>query len=270
MKKLYWVTGAAGGIGQRVVRRLLEHGHTVVATDYTAPDPSLWSNSARLISAAQDVTQTAHWERVLHDAVVPKGPLAAVIHLAAVQTAASIDILTEAQIDQQLDVNLKGAIKGARVVIAHFKAQGHGHLVLVGSMAGVVPIPGLSLYSASKFGLRGFALTMTHELVNHPVDVSLVAPSGVDTPLTDAQLHRDDGALIFSSDLLDPERVARDIVEKVLPKRPVEFLIAPGMQGFLARVAALFPALAAKIAPIMIRKGAASQRAIRDQQGPSS
>lgn len=266
MSPTTWITGASGGIGRLVVRRLLDKGHTVIATDVHAPDPTLWPNATGLHCAALDVRSRADWERVLHELVGPLGGVDVMIHLAAVQTAALVADITDEQIDHHIDINLKGGILGARIVTDAMRTQGRGHFVMVGSLAGISPIPGMSLYAASKFGLRGFTLSLLHELAGSPVKVSLVSPGTVDTPLTDAQLGRDAAAIIFSEKLLSADRVAREIVEEVLVRKPVDHIIAQGTQGLLARLAALFPGLATRIAPMVRSQGAARQKAIRSNE----
>jgi len=263
MAQVIWVTGAAGGIGQHVVRRLLSKGHTVIATDVSAPDPALWPNAAQLHCAAQDVRLRADWERVLRENAVPLGGVDVLIHLAAVQRAELVADITDEQMDWQLDINLKGSIIGGQVVSKAMVAQGRGHLVMVGSLAGLIPIPGMSLYAASKFGLRGFTFSLAHELAHTPVKVSLVAPGTVDSPLTDAQLHLDAAALIYSGPLLSSDEVAEAIVNRALPKKPIQLIVAKGTQGILARIAAMLPGIATKIAPGMIAKGAKAQKAAR-------
>jgi len=81
-----------------------------------------------------------------------------------------------------LDVNLVSPIELVRLVLPDMRARGSGHIVNIGSVAGRVPTHGM--YSASKYGLRGFSLALRRELLGSGVDVSLVSPGFVRTPLT--------------------------------------------------------------------------------------
>jgi 3-oxoacyl-[acyl-carrier protein] reductase len=140
--------------------------------------------------------------------------------------------------------------------------QGHGHVVNIASLAGHCPVPGLALYAASKFAVRGFSLAAALELRPHGVFVSVVCPDAVQTPMLDRQVPFPEAALSFSGARpLTVEEVAGAIVENVLVKRPLEVLI-PGPRGVLARATSVWPGLALRLAPLMTRRGAERQQAL--------
>jgi 3-oxoacyl-[acyl-carrier protein] reductase len=130
------------------------------------------------------------------------------------------------------------------------------------SLAAHCPVPGLALYAASKFAVRGFSLAAALELRPRGVFVSIVCPDAVQTPMLDLQLEYPEAALSFSGPRpLTVQEVTRVIVEKVLPNRPLEVLI-PRSRGALARAVSVWPGLALRLAPSMLRRGAARQRAL--------
>jgi len=128
-----------------------------------------------------------------------------------------------------LDVNLVSPIELVRLVLPDMRARGSGHIVNIGSVAGRVPTHGM--YSASKYGLRGFSLALRRELLGSGVDVSLVSPGFVRTPLTG-------GARL---PMPGPEIVARAVAEVLL--RPRREVVTPRPYGPLSVLDAMLPGL---------------------------
>lgn len=259
------VTGAAGGVGRPLVAGLLQRGWKVLACDTEAPPSDRWQSSGdgQLRTTALDVRDKAGWEGALRLAVEAFGGFDTLIQLAGVQRAEATASLSDDAVDLHIDVNLKGSIQGCRVVLPYLLERGEGHIVNVGSLASISPVPGLSLYCASKHGLRGFTHSMAHELAGTAVDVTLVCPDTIDTQMTRDQLGRESAALIFSGRrLLDADDVARVILDDALERRPLEILIPSG-RGLLAKLAAFSPGIARRLAPAFLRKGAHKQRLLR-------
>ncbi len=136
---------------------------------------------------------------------------------------------------------MKGTVLGTRAAARRMVPAGKGHIVNFGSLASLAPVPGLCLYTASKFAVRGFSLAAATELARHGVAVTLVMPDAVQTPMLDLQLEYEEAAMTFSGDRpLTVEDIERVLVERVLPKRPMELTI-PLSRGSLARFANAAP-----------------------------
>src|SRR5205807_5818820 len=84
--------------------------------------------------------------------------------------------LEQDQIDRMLEVNLRAPIAIARALAPGMVARRHGHLVMISSLAGKAATPASAIYSATKFGLRGFAHGIREDLRPHGVGVSVVLP----------------------------------------------------------------------------------------------
>src|SRR5262249_29155565 len=87
-----------------------------------------------------------------------------------------LSALSQDEVDQVLAINLRAPIELARVLAPAMVARGRGHLVFISSLSGKSAQPASSMYSATKFGLRGFALALREDLRGTPVGVSVVAP----------------------------------------------------------------------------------------------
>ncbi len=261
------LTGAASGIGRHLAGRLLREGHRLLATDVdetqlqVAARDDAWP-ADRALLRAHDVRDAPVWPEVVDLAVRTWGHLDVMLNVAGVLRPSRVHAHDAADVDLHLDVNAKGVIHGTRAAAARMVEQGHGHVVNIASLAGHCPVPGLALYAASKFAVRGFSLAAALELRPLGVFVSVVCPDAVQTPMLDRQVPCPEAALSFSGPRpLTVQEVASAIVENILVKRPLEVLI-PGPRGVLARATSVWPGLALRLAPLMLRRGAERQQAL--------
>jgi len=128
---------------------------------------------ARAIPA--DLSRRGEAERLAREA----GPVDVLVSNAGIPGSGRLDDFAVEEIDRALDVNLRAGIILARLVLPGMLARRSGQLVFMASMAGHVASPRTSLYNATKFGLRGFALALRLELAGSGVGVSLVSPTYV-------------------------------------------------------------------------------------------
>lgn len=264
MADVFFITGAASGIGRHLTTAFARRGHRVLAADLAidALEQSRreqgWSPEA-VHTVALDVRDPAAWRAGLRAALSAFGRVDVLLNVAGVLRPGHIWETTDADVDLHLDVNVKGVVHGMRVVGEHFRSLRRGHIVNFGSLASLAPVPGLTLYSASKFAVRGLSLAAAQELGDHGVAVTVVMPDAVMTPMLDLQLDYAQAALTFSgSEPLTVQDVELALLEKVLPERPLEFAI-PWSRGALARVANTVPASARLLRPLLERKGLAAQ-----------
>lgn len=240
------VTGAASGIGRALVAELSRRGHIVHATDIDekalqrTAEQLCWREPSVLIRR-HDVRDAESWQGIVEEAAGCQGGLDLLINVAGVVRPEFIHELSPANISLQLDVNTKGMILGTRAAAEVMIPHRRGHIVNVGSMASLAPVPGLSIYCASKFAIRGFTLAIAQELRQHQIAVTLVCPDAVDTPMVDYQVDFSAAALTFSgSRILKTDEVVRVITDQVLVKKPVEVAF-PWDRAIVARLSAYLP-----------------------------
>lgn len=264
MSQVFLVTGCGSGIGRHLVGAIARRGHRVLATDVNeaalgaAATGDAWPG-AQVRQRRLDVRAPADWEAALAAALEAFGRLDVLLNVAGYLKPGWSWEVDATDVDRHLDVNVKGVVHGMRAVGPHFKAQGAGHIVNIGSLASLAPVPGLPLYSASKFAVRGFTLAAAQELAPHGVKVSLVMPDAVQTPMLDLQVHYEQAAMTFSGPRpLTVAELEVALFERVLPDAPLE-LPLPFGRGALARLATFLPAAAAWLAPRLAKKGRAAQ-----------
>jgi len=130
---------------------------------------------------------------------------------------------------QTMALNVDGVINGIAAALPQMLARHEGHLAIMGSLFGYAGWPGNGSYGASKAAVINLAESLKLELKGTGVDVTLISPGFVDTPLNASY---DPKKKLF---VMKTERCARKILEK-LPKRPYEIAFPPQVEGFLKTV----------------------------------
>lgn len=264
MSDVFLLTGCASGIGRHLTRALSNLGHSVLATDVNeaglseAATKDAW-NADRVKRCALDVRSKDQWEHALKTCLDHFGRVDVLLNIAGYLKPGWTWEIDQTQIDRHLDINVKGVMHGVHVIGKHMVEKKHGHVINIGSLASLAPVPGLSLYSASKFAVRGFTLAAAQELAPHGVKVTLVMPDAVQTPMLDLQVDYEQAAMTFSGPkALTVEDIERALIDEVLPNAPLELPI-PFTRGAMARLATFLPAAVVKLAPLFTKKGRAEQ-----------
>jgi 3-oxoacyl-[acyl-carrier protein] reductase len=262
------LTGCASGIGRHLATVLADKGHRLICTDINlealeeVARRSRW-DGGRVIVRKLDVCDPLHWQQVIDEAVGRFGQIDVVMNIAGYLRPGYVHEFPVEEVDRHVDVNIKGTMYGTRAAAIEMVKQGRGHIINIGSLASLAPVPGLNLYSASKFAVRGFSLAAAQELRRHGVYVTLVLPDAVETPMLDLQADYEEAALTFSGaaplTVADIEEV---ILRRVLTRRPLEVTLPSG-RGALARFATLLPEVSGWLAPILEKKGARARKRYR-------
>ena len=151
------LTGGASGIGQHLATALSGRGHRVLATDVNEKGLSDLSQTAALQTHPLDVTSPDAWEKALDAAQKAFGPVDVLLNIAGFLKPGFVHEIDERSVHLHLDVNVKGVVFGTHAAARRMVPRGAGHIVNFGSLASLAAVPGLSLYSASKFAVRGFS-----------------------------------------------------------------------------------------------------------------
>jgi short-subunit dehydrogenase len=233
------VTGAYGGLGRAITRSLHARGCEVVVTG-RRPEP--------LHDVAQEVGGRAvvgdlSVRADLHRIVEEAGPVDILVANAAVPGSGLLQDWNEDQIDRTLEVNLTDPIVMTRILLPGVLERGKGHFVYVSSLAGKVASRGGSMYSATKFGLRGFAGGLRCDLYGTPVGCSVIFPGFV----RDAGMFADSGAsLPFGIGTVSPGQVAAAVVKAIATNR-AEITVAPVALRIGAALGGLVPRWSAPV-----------------------
>jgi NAD(P)-dependent dehydrogenase (short-subunit alcohol dehydrogenase family) len=178
------VTGAARGIGRALADACLTAGAYVVLNDVdeVALDETIGAlGRARATACAGDVSSLAAMHALADAAARTVGPPDVWINNAGLARHRAIVDYSEAEIDQMLAVNLKGAIAGSQAALRVMMPRRRGHIVNVISTASLRGIPTETVYCAAKWGVRGFTQGLREEAAPFGIRVTAVLPGGVDT-----------------------------------------------------------------------------------------
>lgn len=264
----FFLTGAASGIGRHLADRLAAQGHRIFATDINFDALAAHALAAgwpedRVRLRRLDVRDAADWEQAMQEAVAAFGRVDVAMNIAGYMLAGWAHEATPESVDRHLDINVKGVIFGtqaaARQMLRQNDGRGSGHIINIASLCALSPIPGIAVYAASKYAVRAFSIATALELRRHNIFVTTINPDAVQTPLLDPQKDIQAAAIVFSSPkLLTVEDVARAILERALPRKPLEVNI-PAHRGWLAQLTNLFPQYSSAIGFFLTRRGAAKQ-----------
>jgi NAD(P)-dependent dehydrogenase (short-subunit alcohol dehydrogenase family) len=182
------VTGGSGGIGRACAARFLAAGHHVLLTgrneealDKAATD----LGGDRLDVAAFDVTDEAAVERHLRQLAVD-----ILVNNAGWANSAPLERVPLADWEAMLTVHATGPFLCTRAVLGGMRERGHGRIVSVASVAGMVGAPYIAAYTAAKHAAIGLMRATAAEVVGTGITANAVCPGYVDTPMTDSSVTR--------------------------------------------------------------------------------
>jgi NAD(P)-dependent dehydrogenase (short-subunit alcohol dehydrogenase family) len=183
MARTWMITGATSGLGREITEQLLDRGERVAATA-RAPerlDDLAAVHGARLWTAALDVTDTNAVRRVVDRAFAELGRIDVIVSNAGRGAFGAAEELADADIDEQIALNLVAPIQLTRAALPHLRSQGGGRIVQISTMGGQFGSAGGSLYHASKWGVEGFFESIAGEVAPFGVEITLVEPGGART-----------------------------------------------------------------------------------------
>jgi NAD(P)-dependent dehydrogenase (short-subunit alcohol dehydrogenase family) len=166
------VTGASSGIGSATVELLARAGYTVWAGSRSGDAPS----RPDVHGVRVDVSDPASVQACVEGVVASSGSLDVVVHCAGVMLGALTEETDLATARKLFETNFWGVVQVNQQALPMMRRQGHGHVIIVGSLAGLVGTPGQAFYSAAKFALEGYAEALAAEILDFDIVVNVVEP----------------------------------------------------------------------------------------------
>ncbi|MGB9305769.1 MAG: SDR family NAD(P)-dependent oxidoreductase [Mycobacterium sp.] len=248
--KTVLLTGATGGLGRAIASALAARGAHLILTSRKAQElnelaASLPGSHRTIVN---DLAEPGAGLALLAEA----GDIDVLVANAALPASGKLDSFTPEQIDRALRVNLEAPVQMTRELIPAFTARGSGHFVYISSISGKTATARASLYAATKFGIRGFALCLRDDLRPAGVGVSVVSPGAIGGAGMFAESGAAPPPLIGTG---TPEQVGAAVVSAIEHNRG-EITVAPLRQRALARFAANVPELASRLAGDVAAKAA--------------
>lgn len=225
--KVFVVTGAGGGIGGALVLALLRHGAKVAAVDLK--DEALQSLKERagdkassLSTHALNITDREAVATLPDQVIVAQGHIDGIINCAGiVQPFVKVNDLDYDAIERVMNVNFYGTLYMTKAFLPLILSRPEGHVVNVSSMGGFLPVPGQSVYGASKAAVKLLTEGLYAELLSTNVRVSVVFPGATKTNITqNSGVAAPSAATKASAEhanipMLSPDEVATQIIDGV-------------------------------------------------------
>ena len=236
MNKIAIVTGGTSGIGLAAVNALRAKGCTVYALSRHGDIPC-------------DVSDEESAKTAVRQVLEKEGRVDILVNCAGFGISGAAELTPLDMAKQQLDVNLYGTANMVNAVIPAMRQQGAGRIVNTGSVAGFVPIPFQTWYSASKAAVQSYTMAMGNELRPFGITLTAVLPGDTKTGFTAARNKIDDpedlyqGRIARSVERMErdeqngvPAQKVGDLIARVALKKRVKPLYIPGFSYNLVNV----------------------------------
>lgn len=256
------VTGAGRGIGRAIAIELVRRGYQVVVTDLDVDAAETTAEEiGAVLGLALDVTDPEA-NRDIAARACELAPLGAWVCNAGVLAEGDLTALSVGHVRAMVDVNVLGVMWGVRAAADAFRDQ-HGvkggDIGILASLSAHAPVPGLSVYAATKAAVLSLATSLAAELRPDKIRVHAVCPDGVDTAMVESMdAHGDVRAALAAGVLLTPPQVASELVDMFGTGRVYKTL--PAWRGVVGRTASLAPRAAIHVDPWVRRLGARKLR----------
>jgi short-subunit dehydrogenase len=233
------LTGATGGIGQAIARALSQRGARLLLTGRRRDPLEELAGDLGARALVADLADAQDVDRLAAEAAA--AGVDVLVANAGMPASGDISELQGDQVDRMLAVNLRAPIALAHGLVPMMTARGSGQMVFISSLSAQVVSPASSVYSASKFGLRGFALGIREDLRRSGVGVSLVVPGFI----SDAGMYAETGVKLPAGvSTRTPEQVAAAVI-RAIERNPAEIFVAPLSLRLGAAFGSVAPATAA-------------------------
>lgn len=209
------VTGASTGIGAAIAHELACRGARVVlaargAQALQEQASQVIAEGGQAIAIPADISSLADVEALLARTLDAFHKIDILVNNAAIGWHNLLAHSSPSEISRIVNINLVGAMLVTRTVLPEMLRQGHGSIINVGSVSGRVAVD--PLYSATKYGIRGFSLSLRRQLAGSGISVSLVSPGKIRT-----NQNRDS-----NEPMAEPEVVAQTVAQLIAkPRREV-------------------------------------------------
>lgn len=251
--KNVFLTGGSSGIGRAAAELLAENGYTVFAASRNPPEAIVsYPSGGEIRPVAMDVRDLNSVDSVAAH-ILAETDIGIVVHCAGVGIACAGEDFPVEDVGWLMETNFFGVLRVNSRFLSHLRKRGCGLCVIVGSVAGMIPIPFQSHYCASKAALDLYSSTLRIELREYGVKVCLLMPGDTSTGFTNARKYAIDEASPFYSACLlavkkmendelnghPPKKVARAILKlSTKPRPPARTIVGAGYKiiAFLKRL----------------------------------
>lgn len=223
MSKVCVVTGGSSGIGLATAKAMAQKGFQV----YSVSRRTIQQSGIHSLSA--DVTDEKAIHAVIEQIFKEAGSIDVLINCAGFGISGAVEFTAEEDAKHQFDVNFFGTVNSVHAVLPLMRRQGHGRIVNISSVAGAIPIPFQTYYSACKAAINSYTMALANEVRPFGIEVCCVQPGDICTGFTAAREKFHEGDDVYQG------RISRSVASM---EKDEQNGMKPETAGaFIARVA---------------------------------
>lgn len=217
------VTGAPGGIGSAICKRLAKEGYAIVINHFKTPEAAeklkseLDEMGAESIIVEANVADHEESKMLIDSAKETFGRVDVLVNNAGITRDCLLARMKESDFDAVIAVNLKSVYNCSKHAVAVMMKQRYGRIVNMASIVGIAGEAGQVNYSASKAGIIGITKSLAKEVASRNITVNAIAPGFVQTEMTNAI----------------PEKIREEMLKTIPLKRPAQPKDIAGVAAFL-------------------------------------
>ena len=243
--KISLITGGASGIGQTMTRHLANQNCTVVILDVNEAGLAETAVSMpNIIPFYCDVTDAEMVKQVIKKVETTVGPVDRFVHCAAVMPGGLLHDMSPEKINQVMQINYCGMVNATQAMLPYMRQRNSGEFIVLGSIAGVVPMVKFGAYGATKAATNFYMQVLMQENEDTNINFQLVCPSAVDTPLIDQVVDAGPQMLkeakATGKNMDTPEAIVASIEKGLVKNKRVNY---PGIANTTQIAYRLFPGL---------------------------
>jgi short-subunit dehydrogenase len=246
------ITGASSGIGEATAKLFASNGYRVVLAARRIEQLNDLAQAIRLkggraLVVLTDITKNDQIENLVSQTLDHFGQIDILLNNAGLGRLEWLEKLDPIfDIEYQVKVNLIGMIQMTRAVLPFMIERKQGHIINIGSIAGLIATPTYSVYAASKYGVRGFTEALRREVSIHEIKVTGIYPGGVATEFGDkAGINRKTKISTPGFLKLTAADVAKTVYRVV--QKPYRAVIIPGLMRPTVWLSVIFPGVVDRI-----------------------
>ncbi len=260
--KVAIITGAAGGIGRAITAEFIKKNITCVLADINkkALADLQKQYGDKVYGLYCDITDIKSVKSMANKVIKKYRAIDILVNNAGIIEPNLFEDASYKEIMHQIQVNVMGPINCTYEVLPYLKKSKIPSIVTIASLAGIVPETYSSIYTATKFALRGLFLTLHIELKKHNIHVATVFPDSVNTPMLQYEATHGGSPLTFLSKPQKPEDVAKAVLKAIDTRKPE--IVVPSSQGFITRFIMVFPRAVVTLWPLLEKMGSKNKKSI--------
>lgn len=183
MSKVWFITGCSTGFGRNIALEVLKNGNKVAVTSRNTDDVKdiVDQYPDTSIAIKLDVTKNDQVKAAVEQATNKFGRIDVLVNNAGIGYFGAIEESEEEEVRRMFEINFFGLAQVTNAILPVMRSQRSGHIINISSVGGMMALPGIGFYNATKFAVTGYSEALAKEVADMGIKVTIIAPSGFRT-----------------------------------------------------------------------------------------